>query len=136
MLAPKRYLDSNLEASKYPSKISYEEILEFIEKNETHAKAYKAHLVQMAIDKEIAGYVPQADEKVTLFWQKYYSYKNQHFPHLILNEVQGPRGSKARWPWFGTLHKTMAIAHKSNKGFVDLTLYGQADDLRILEEKF
>ena len=136
IIAPKRYLESNVEAGKYPNQISYEEILDFITNSAAHAKAYKTYLLQLAIEKEKSGYVPQPDEKVTLFWQKYYSYKNQHFPHLILNEVEGPRGSKARWPWFGTLHKTMAIAHKSNKGFVDLTLYGQADDLRILEEKF
>ena len=135
IFAPKRYLESNVEAGKYPNQLSYEEILEYLKTNGTQSKAYKTHLLKMAIEKEKAGYVPQADEKVTLFWQKYYSYKNQHFPHLILNEIEGPRGSKARWPWFGTLSKTMAIAHKSNKGYVDLTLHGQANELVILEEK-
>ena len=135
IMAPKKYLETNLEASKYPHKISYEEILEYIDKNPTHGLLIKTKLLEMAINKQESGYIPLPDEKVTLFWQQYYSYKNQHFPHLILNEVEGPRGSRARWPWFKTHSKSMAIAHKSDRGFVDLTLYGKAEDLSVIEER-
>ena len=97
LIAPIRYLETNEEASKYPNRLSYESMLEYMGSNTVNASAYKSYLLHMAIDKEKSDYVPTPDENVTRFWQKYYSYKIQHFPHLIfmrlrVQEDQKPAG--------------------------------------------
>lgn len=128
LFAPNDYLKSNSEASKYPNKISYESLIDFFKEDQSHSSIFPITLLDQAIHKQKSGYTPTKDENVTLFWQKYYAYKNAHFPHLLLNEVEGPRGSRAVWPWYKTDNKHMAIAHKSDRGFVDLTLYGKGED--------
>lgn len=128
LFAPNDYLKSNAEASKYPNQISYERLIDFLKEDQSHSSNFQLTLLKQAIHKQKSGYTPKKDENVTLFWQKYYAYKNAHFPHLLLNEVEGPRGSRAIWPWYKTDNKHMAIAHKSDRGFVDLTLYGKGED--------
>ena len=122
IVAPYLYLKTNYEASKYPNQTSYEEILDYFTNREEPRFRFKEVVVKNAITKKRNGYTPIEDEAVTLFWQEYYNFKNEHFPHLILNEVKGPRGANATWPWFDTKFKYVRIAHKTDRGFVDLTL--------------
>lgn len=51
-----------------------------------------------------------------------------------MNEIEGNRRSRAVWSWFKTNNKHVAIAHKSDRGFVDLTLYGKGEDNHSFKE--
>ncbi|MFH5882567.1 hypothetical protein [Liberiplasma polymorphum] len=131
--APELYLNTNYEASKYPNKVSYEEILEYLSCQKETRYRFKEVLVKNAIVKKQSGYTPIEDEAVTLFWQEYYSFKNKYFPHLVLNEVKGSRGANATWPWFNTAYKYVRIAHKSDRGFVDLTLSKLGEHIKTVK---
>lgn len=125
IIAPSDYLDSNLEAQKYDNRISYEELIELLSDD-----FYAVSLLEQAIEEKKKGYVIIENEKVTLFWSKYYNFVRQYYPRLTINEVQGPRGGKANWPYFLTPIKKVYIIHKSNKGYMDLTFSGLGENYK------
>lgn len=134
IIAPKEYLMSNEEAKQYKFQLSYEEMITFFDRTNSRGN-YKATILENAIEKKRKGYTPIEDEMVTLFWSKYYEFKNANYPNLKLKEVKGPRGRAAVWPGFNTDFKDARIMHKSDRGFLDLTLIGTADNYAfILEE--
>ena len=117
IIAPKSYIDSNTEAKKYDNKISYEEILDYIS-----GDFYGESLIKKAIEEKKKGYTVVENKAVTLFWEKYYELVENKFSDLKLNRIKGPRGSNANWPIFSTQIKKVKIFHKSDRGYVDLTL--------------
>ena len=120
--APAIYIESNLEAKKYDNQIPYEILLKYFLGNSGARSKYKSTLLKTAIKKRESGYIPIEDISITAFWQNYYEFKRIHYSYLSLNEVTGPRGSRAVWPEFKTNHSNVKVIHKSNKGYVDLTL--------------
>ena len=117
IIAQKSYIDSNTEAKKYDNKISYEEILDYIS-----GDFYGESLIKKAIEGKKKGYEVVENKPVTLFWEKYYDMVENKFSDLKLNRIKGPRGSNANWPIFSTQIKKVKIFHKSDRGYVDLTL--------------
>ena len=116
IVAPKSYIDLNMEAKKYDNKISYEEILDYIS-----GDFYGESLIKKAIEGKKKGYEVVENKSVTLFWEKYYDMVENRFSDLKLNRIEGPRGSDANWPVFFTPIKNIHIIHKSDRGFLDLT---------------
>ena len=117
IIAPKSYIDSNNEAQKYDNKISYEEILDYIS-----GDVYGESLIKKAIEEKKKGYDVVENKAVTLFWEKYYEMVENRFSDLKLNRFEGARGSDANWPIFFTPIEKIQIFHKSDRGFVDLTI--------------
>ena len=117
IIAPKSYIDSNTEAKKYDNKISYEEILDYIS-----GDVYGESLIKKAIEEKKKGYDVVENKAVTLFWEKYYEMVENRFSDLKLNRYEGARGSDANWPIFFTPIEKIQIFHKSDRGFVDLTI--------------
>jgi len=117
IIAPSEYLNSNEESKKYPNRISYEEIIEYLKNEDEYAKT----LLEKAIEEKKAGYIIIENENVTKFWEMYYSFIREYYPTLDINEVRGPRGSKANWPTFKTNYKNIKVFHKSDRGCMDLT---------------
>ena len=117
IIAPKSYIDSNTEAKKYDNKISYEEILDYIS-----GDVYGESLIKKAIEEKKKGYDVVENKAVTLFWEKYYEMVENRFSDLKLNRYEGARGSDANWPIFFTSIEKIQIFHKSDRGFVDLTI--------------
>ena len=117
IIAPKSYIDSNNEAQKYDNKISYEEILDYIS-----GDVYGESLIKKAIEEKKKGYDVVENKAVTLFWEKYYEMVENRFSELKLNRYEGARGSDANWPIFFTPIEKIQIFHKSDRGFVDLTI--------------
>ena len=72
---------------------------------------------------------------VTEFWDKYITYKEEHYPDLWLVSKRGPKGINARWPHFKTILDDMFIYHKSESGYADMTILGAADKIIDLEKK-
>ena len=116
IVAPKSYIDSNMEAKKYDNKISYEEMLDYIS-----GDVNGENLIKKAIEEKKKGYKVVENKAVTLFWEQYYELVENKFSDLKLNRIKGPRGSDANWPIFSTQIKKVKILHKADRGYVDLT---------------
>lgn len=116
MIAPKDYLSSNTEASKYENQISYEEIINYL----GNTDKYGISLLSNAVEEKKKGYIIQEDKNVTEFWQKYYDFVEKYYPQLRIKRYEGPRGANAWWPGFATPVKNIRIDHKSNRGDIDL----------------
>ena len=115
IIAPKSYIDSNMEAKKYDNKISYEEMLDYIS-----GDVYGESLIKKAVEEKKKGYDVVENKAVTLFWEKYYDMVENRFSDLELKTNKGSKGSKACWPVFHTPIEKIHIIHKSNEGFLDL----------------
>ena len=116
MIAPQDYLTNNLEAQKYPYKISYEQLQSYFKDNNSYG--YK--LLESALIRKKKGYSVIEDKEVTEFWKNYYKYVKENYPKLKMYGVKGPRGANAIWPAFLTPIKGIKIQHKSNMGNLDL----------------
>lgn len=133
IVAPEKYLKDNAEAQKYPNKISYEECLKYFEKDIDNRKWFKISQVRQAIQKQKSGYQVVENKEVTEFWSKYIRYQKERYENLFLTATDGPRGANSTWPQYNTVIEKIYIIHKSEKGFVDLTIPGMADCLPQLE---
>lgn len=133
IVAPEKYLRENTEAKKYPNKVSYEECQMYFEKDVDVRKAFKLSQIKQAIHKQKTGYQVIENKAVTEFWSKYISYKKQNYDHLLFSATEGPRGANSTWPQFNTVIEKLYIIHKSERGFVDLTIPGMAEVLPQLE---
>lgn len=135
IIAPKKYLEENEEAQKYPNKITYEECLEYFRSKEDNRSIFKIQQIEQAIYKQKHGYQVVTNTAVTDFWDKYITYKEEHYPDLWLVSKRGPKGVNARWPHFNTVLDDMFIYHKSESGYADMTILGAADRITDLEKE-
>ena len=122
IIAPADYLSTNSEAKKYDYKISYESILDYIKGDK-----FGEGLIEEAIKEKKKGYSVIENKPVTLFWERYYDLVEKRYPMLNIKKHERARGSNACWPIFVTPVKSIWIYHKSNMGYVDLTLPGLAN---------
>lgn len=135
IIAPKKYLEENEEAPKYPNKITYEECLEYFRSKEDNRSIFKVQQIEQAIYKQKHGYQVIVNAAVTDFWDKYITYKEEHYPDLWLVSKRGPKGINARWPHFNTVLDDMFIYHKTEVGYADMTILGAADKIVDLEKE-
>lgn len=135
IVAPESYLQQNDEAKKYPYQVTYEECLRHFRSKEDNRSNFKAQQIEQAIHKQKHGYQVVEHAAVTDFWNKYITYKEQHYPNLWLVSKRGPKGFNSRWPHFNTVHKNIVIYHKSESGYVDMEIPGVADKISNLEKK-
>lgn len=135
IIAPESYLKTNAEAKKYPNKISYEEILSFLESNDENKQHLKITLFKEALYKKKIVYQVIEDQNITNFWLSYYDYQERNFPKLQLSKQVGPRGSSAIWATFNTDYKKIKIYHKSDRGFIDLTFSNYGGKTKELRDK-
>lgn len=119
IIAPERYLKTNINAEKYPNRISYEELKELMCDDK-----YAIALLDKAIEEKENGYVVIENKMVTEFWRKYYQFIREKYSQIKINEIDGPRGANAQWPELMTDYKQIKIIHKSDRGYMDLT-FGQ-----------
>ncbi|WP_053970228.1 hypothetical protein [Mangrovimonas sp. ST2L15] len=138
LIAPENYITRNKDFDFY---ISYEEIKSwFIKQNNMGLRAkYKAELLTIAIEKLRRGYSAIVDEDATDFWWKYFSYANEKYPHLKMVKPQAGIPKRSSFIVFKPkdigLSKNDKIIHKGY-GAVDLQLGGQAENIKLLEQKF
>ena len=134
IVAPQQYLENNDKASEYPYKVSYEEIKYYFEKIGDARSSFKLAQINFAIDKQKEGYQVIKDEVVTDFWKKFIEYKNKHFSELDLAVHSEVKPTNGVWPHFRTNKSGNLIYYKSNKGCVDLTYNGKADNIDIIKK--
>lgn len=134
IVAPEKYLSSNMEASKYPNQISYETILDYFENRDDNRSLFKIQQIKLAIEQQKTGYQPIEDKRVTEFWNRYSKYQKQNYPSLNLLYNNEIKGTRAWWPRFNTVTNKLYIVHKSNFGYIDLTFDGCAERILEIEE--
>jgi len=133
IVAPRQYLDINEKAKEYPNRVSYEELKEYFEELDDTRSSFKLAQLNLAIEKQKNGYQAVKNSLVTDFWNKYIEYKNTFFPKLNLVISSNIKPTNGIRTYFKTNNKNLLIYHKTNKGYVDLTINGQAnkfDDIK------
>ena len=134
IIAPQKYLDENEEAGKYPNKVTYEECADFFADREDKRSSFKLQQIQQAIYKQKHGYQLIENVNVTAFWDKYISYQEKQYPELWITNKRGKKGFWARWAYFRTVINGVLIYHKTECGYMDMTLEGLADKTIQLEQ--
>ncbi len=134
IIAPQKYLNQNEEAHKYPNKISYETILEYFERDTDARSFFKISQMNQAINKRKSGYQVVVDEAVTDFWARYAEHQKTHYPELILLYKGEVKGSSAAWPRFNTVIDGLYMYHKTESGYIDMTLDRCANKLVEVED--
>jgi hypothetical protein len=92
LVAPQAYLGESTNRQGFDATVSYEGILQQIKKTSTRRSAYKAMMLNSAIDKSTHGYVMVENSPVTEFWRNYHQLASQIAPELAMPE---PRGKPA-----------------------------------------
>lgn len=125
IIAPQQYISGTKNVSEYDVHLSYETIQDWFRQSGTAdlRSAYKARMLQEAIEQNRRGYCPIPHAKVTQFWLDYWNLVNKEFHHLKMNKPsQIPAGSD--WPEFRNpeLGSRRRIVHKLGMGVVDLQI--------------
>ncbi len=128
IMAPKAYMEARVHAESYDICISYESIRDWFQQWGSDARsAYRARLMQEAIDQSRRGYSPDPHSGVTQFWFDYWELARVEYPELHMRKPgKIPAGSD--WPMFrpGVLGQGRRIVHKLARGVVDLEIDGAA----------
>ena len=100
IFAPQAYLEGNAEAARYDARISYEAVRDWFRSTEPRSSrtAYRAGIIQQAIDQSRRGYAPKVDARVTKFFHDYWLFASREFPEL---EMPEPGGKPAQSTWAG-----------------------------------
>ena len=131
--APQKYLESDREAKKYPNKVSYEECLEYFEKNTDNRRQFKLSQIKQAIHKQKTGYQMIENNAVTEFWKDLQKFCEDKFPSLYMSYDGKPKGSSSTWIYFKTPVEKTWVVYKSDSGRVMLEFY--SSDTSKLKEK-
>lgn len=126
IIAPKKYLETNIYAKKYPNSVSYEELKKLF-----YDDQYAVSLISKAIEEKENGYTVIEDAMVTEFWHRYYDFIKENYPQIKINEINGPRGARAVWPELHTNNSKVKIMHKSDRGYMDLTFNNMGDNIDL-----
>lgn len=124
-VAPQRYLDSSKHDKNYDVEISYEELSSYftVGGSENLRGAYKASIIQEAIEQNRRGYQAEYCPTMTTFVADYFAIAVQNFPELKMQEAkQRPSGST--WVTFNPseLPRGAYICHQLSAGAVKLFL--------------
>ena len=133
IVAPKQYLENNEKAKEYPNSVSYEEIKEYFVQINDGRSSFKIAQLNLAIEKQKNGYQVVKNSLVTDFWGKYVSYKDTYFSGLDLVNSSDVKPTNGVWTHVRTNDSRSCIYYKSNKGNVDLTFNGQADNIEVIK---
>ena len=125
MIAPKAYLDGTSDARAYDVQLSYEQISDWFQQQagSNDRSAYKARIVQEAIEQNRRGYRPTPHAAVTKFWSNYWHLASAEFPQLQMKQP-GRVPAESDWPQFRNpaLGPGRRIVHKLADGVVDLEI--------------
>lgn len=121
IVAPKKYLDNNEEAHKYPHLISYEQI------KETLKDSFDIAIIAQALYESKRGYVSRENKQVTLFWDRMYDFVEEKFPDTF--SFYGKKGDIHASNWWISIKSGQGtrIVIKSDRGFVDLEIAGYTE---------
>ncbi len=137
MVCPKQYAAGNEEAQKYPNLVTYEECRDYFRSKEDMLNSLRYQKICQALETAKAEYKLNLNEIALDSFQKYAEYQKLHFGRLSLMSKVDSNKVNGWWPQFKTALPNMYIIHKTNKGYVDLTVRGAADrvgEFQLLEK--
>lgn len=131
LVAPKTYL-SSAQAEGYINKVSYEKLMSCF--NELD---FSYQLLKRGCEKQENGKV--VDERVTAYWRHYrefcHSYNDRTGANLRLIESVDERTSQGQWLEYRTSIPRCHVVHKTDRGFADLEIPGQAKNIDSITEQ-
>ena len=129
IVAPKRYLDTDNEASEYENKISFEEIEAYLEKRENAFDKLRLTEIQQLIAAPNKSYVSIPDESATALWLEYIDYVHTNYPELDLCVTVKHKPKGGSWIEYRTPfdRSKVKILHKTERGCLDLQFSGLAN---------
>jgi hypothetical protein len=139
VIAPSKYLGSSRHSESYDVEVSYEEILaHFVGRGTQHVRmAYRAKVIQEAIEKNRRGYHPKISEPMTSFVKDYVMYAREYYPDLSVEDAK-PRPAGNTWIGFQPKGKPkkVGIVHQLTAGFVKILFAGKSDEVDVFREKY
>lgn len=137
IICPERYRKGNGEAVKYENHVSYEECRDYFSGKEDAINRLRYQQICQAIETSKPEYKVTINEIAVDSFKRYLEYQDTYFPRLeSLNQTK-KKEINGWWPFFKGANKDIYIIHKANKGYVDLTINGKADqtlELRTIEK--
>lgn len=126
LLSPKIYFKEDAPMKDYQYKISYEEVLDWFEKQEnTERNKFKKLVITNGIERARTGYVRTIDESTNKFYNFYESVCRTDFPEL---EYKKPKEVASGNSWIRFNPKifpaNVTIVHKGRQGYIDLQISG------------
>ena len=124
LLCPKDYFKPGAPMERYDKNISYEELLEWFEKqNDSKRIRIKQMIIQNAIKRAKTGYMQKIDEKTNNFYKYYEKIGLKNNPELEFQYTK-PYTKDQGWVSIkpGIFPQNITITHKSQRGFVDLQI--------------
>lgn len=139
IVAPSEYLLNTHDAQRYQIRISYEEIIEWFQRegSQNRRMQYKAEVIAAAIRCQAVGYQPIMHEGVSQFWIDYWQLVREEFPLLKMNKPD-KKPTRSNWPMFNNpeLGPGRRLIHKLSIGVVDLQISGTAKDVATLSKRW
>ena len=130
IVCPQKYYDSNDAAKKYPYHITYEQVLDYLTKKESHCYSSFCQQIEQALDKVKKPSNVIINESANVFFNKYKDYQETHYPNL---DLRTNRSSNGYWAWYGTRLGDVYLNHKIKEGSVDLTFNNASTRMNDLE---
>ena len=123
LLAPRKYFKPGAPMEKYENRISYEDMLEWFEKQtDTKRIQFKKMVLKNGIERK--GYQQTPDEKTDNFYKYYEKLVRETNPELDY-EYRGYTGGQSWVDIKSTIFPSkIKIVHKSHSGYVDLQISG------------
>lgn len=127
MVAPEQYLGSPA-AQDYENTVSYEEILDYFNAQDSSRSVYKASLLNKAVNKGNSSYTIQIpNDKVMSFYDSYIDFVETNYNAFRIETSKGGQhGSKSSWIVYSTKNPAIKIKHKT-RNCVDLLIKCDGD---------
>lgn len=129
IFCPEKYYKANDEAQLYENQYFYHEFEEYLESKDDPLSRVQLQTVRQALEK--AKKPPQVtlNEDANLFFRQYHEYQQQYYPDL---DIRTKDDSNGWWVTCSSNFGNTYITHKIEKGFVDLTFPGMADQINVV----
>ena len=131
IVCPQKYLDNNEAARKYPHKISYETIRDYLDQNSSPLYRAYCQQISQAIEKAKKPAEVVLNEKANAFFRKYKDYQERFYPML---DLRTSRNANGYWAQYATALDNTYLHHKIEEGRIDLTFNKAASKTNELQQ--
>lgn len=130
IVCPEKYYQNNEAAQRYPYKVSYEEIRDYLKDKSDPLSLIHYQEISQAINKAKRPPKVELNENANRFTRAYKDYQKENYPNLDLTTSKDANGY---WAHYRTRFGLVYLYHKITDGKVDLTFNRAAGHLDKLE---
>lgn len=131
LVCPKKYYASDKTAKRYPNYLFYEEIVEYLHKNEQPVFQMYRQMIDEAIIRAKKPPKVTIDENANSFIRKYIDFQKINYPHLDLRTNPNVNGY---WAHYATALENTYLHHKITEGRIDFTFNKAAERVNDLQQ--